>query len=96
VPELIAALQDNDRLLARLAGDALIAIGEPAVEALLAVFRDGDLPPRLDAARALALIGDRRAIPALFEALDGDSSLIAYWAETGLERMGVGMVFFQP
>jgi len=96
VPELITALQDPDRLLSRLAGDALIAIGPAAVDALLPIIRDGASPPRLEAARALALIGDPRAIPALFEALDGDSTLTAYWAETGLERMGVGMVFFQP
>jgi HEAT repeat protein len=50
---------------------------------------------RLEAARALASIGDTRAIPALFDALD-DSALLEYWANEGLERMGVGMCFFSP
>jgi hypothetical protein len=37
------------------------------------------------------MIGDTRAVPGLFEALEG-SALQEYWAEEGLERMGVGMV----
>jgi HEAT repeat protein len=57
----------------------------------------GDYPAaRIQAARALALIGDTRAIPELFNALDGDSALLEYWAGEGLEKMGVGMVFFTP
>jgi len=51
---------------------------------------------RLEAARALALIADQRAIPSLFQALDGESALLEYWANEGLERMGVGMAFFIP
>jgi HEAT repeat protein len=46
--------------------------------------------------RALARIGDQRAIPALFRALDDESALIEYWATKGLEDMGVGMIFFEP
>ena len=44
----------------------------------------------------LAKIGDERAIPVLFEALDDSSALIEYWASEGLEKMGVGMVFYKP
>jgi len=50
----------------------------------------------VEAVRALAKIGDQRAIPALFEALDDNSALIEYWASEGLEKMGVGMVFYKP
>jgi HEAT repeat protein len=50
----------------------------------------------MEAMRALALIGDQRSIPLLFEALDSDSMLMEYWANEGLERMGVGMIFYKP
>ena len=42
------------------------------------------------------MIGDTRAIPELYKMLDSDSALLEYWASDGLERMGVGMVFFAP
>lgn len=96
IPVLSQTLGDEDRFLARLAGDALIATGEAAVPALLEVMRHGSHPERLEAARALAGIGDPRAIPALFDALEEDSALLEYWAGEGLERMGVGMAFFMP
>ena len=96
VPALISALKNPDHLLSNLAGDALVAIGEPAVPALLEVMQQGDQPARLVAVRALAMTGDHRSIPALFEALNEESMLIEYWATEGLERMGVGMTFFKP
>jgi HEAT repeat protein len=92
---LVWALDDPDPLARRLAGEALEAVGSEAVPALLEVMGDGSHVARLEAARALANIGDARAIPALFEALD-DSALMEYWASEGLERMGVGMIFFNP
>ncbi len=51
---------------------------------------------RREAARSLAAIGDPRAVPALYSVLEDDSALLVYWAEQGLERMGVGMVYFNP
>lgn len=96
VAPLIQALSDEDQLAAALAADALIEIGEPAVEALLEVMASASQAARLKAVRALALIGDQRSIPVLFAALDEDSALLEYWASRGLERMGVGMVFFTP
>lgn len=95
-PELVEALASPDRLLARLAADALVAAGPPAVPALLQALQGGPPAARLEAVRALARIGDPRSIPALFEALDEPSALMEYWAGEGLERMGVGMAFFQP
>jgi HEAT repeat protein len=59
-------------------------------------MQKGEHVARLEAVRALAKIGDERAIPALFDALDNDSALIEYWASEGLEKMGVGMVFYKP
>lgn len=96
IPALIAALEGEDRLLARLAGDALVAIGEAAVEPLLQVLERGQGRARLEAMRALALLQDPRAAPALFAALEGDSALLEYWANEGLERLGIGMTFFKP
>ena len=96
IPDLISLLGDEDPLLARLAGDALIANGESAVPALLEVMEKGPQAARLGAVRALALIGDERSIPALFDALDSPSAIVEYWADQGLERMGVGMVFYKP
>ncbi len=96
IPALIAMLDLPDGLTADLAADALVAVGEAAVAPLLDVLADGPQQARLRAAKALALIGDPRAIPALFHALDEDSALLEYWANEGLDRMGVGMAFFKP
>ncbi len=95
VSALVACLSDTDTLVANLARDALVAIGAPAVSPLVEVLKHGAPRARLEAARALACIGDERALPALFEALDG-SALLEYWANEGLERMGLGMVYFKP
>ncbi len=98
VPTLISALGKNDRLLTRLAGDALASAGPAAARALIEVLEDRSYAQtaRMEAARALALLGDTSAIPALFAALDDDSVWIQYWANEGLERLGVGMTFFKP
>ncbi len=96
VSALVDVLASEEALSRRLAGDALVAVGKPAVEQLLLVLRTGEHPARREAARALAKIGDERAIPALYEALDENSALVEYWANHGLEKMGVGMVFYKP
>jgi HEAT repeat protein len=96
VPDLISMLDAEDRLLARLAADALVAIGEAAVPALLDVMGNAPQAARLEAIRALSRIGDHRSIPVLFAALDEASALVEYWADQGLERMGIGMVFYRP
>jgi len=96
IPALLEALQGQDRLLARLAGDALAAIGEAAVQDLLQVLECARGEARLEAMRALALMRSPKAMQALFDALDGDSALLDYWANEGLERLGVGMTFFKP
>ena len=96
VPALIAQLDSSDQLLRRIAGDALVAVGSESVPALLEVMQDSSQEARIEAARALALIGDTRAVPQLFKALDEESALLEHWAGEGLERMGIGMVFFSP
>lgn len=96
VNALVQALSDSDSLTARLAANSLVRIGAETVLALLDRMQNGAPAEGLEAARALALIGDQRSIPALFHALDSDSALLEYWANEGLERMGVGMAFFKP
>jgi HEAT repeat protein len=96
VPALIGLLSDTDSLTVRLAANALVSIGPPAVPALLDIVRDGVPLTRFEAVRALSLIGDPRAIPALMGVLEEDSALLEYWADEGLRRMGVGMVYFSP
>ena len=96
IPALIKALGDEDRLLARLASGALAALGAEAVSALTISMRSKDPGVRIEAARALGEVGDGSAIPALFAALNDPSAVVVHLAEIGLERLGVGMVFFEP
>lgn len=96
VPDLIELLSAQDAVLVRLAGAALTAIGKDAVPALLELIREGNQKARLEAVRTLAMIGDERAIATLFEVSQEDSAVIEYWANEGLERLGIGMVFFNP
>jgi len=93
---LLDCLSDEDHLVVELSGDALAEIGEQAVPALITVVEDGNPKARLEAVRSLARIGDARAIPVLFGVLEEGSALMEYWAAEGLERMGVGMVFYKP
>lgn len=88
-------LDDPDALAARLASDALAALGGAALPELRRAAQDGQPRARIHAVRALSLLKDQAAIPDLFAALDGSSTLVRYWAERGLEDLGVGMVFFR-
>jgi HEAT repeat protein len=96
ISNLIETLKDQDRLLSRLSADALIAIGKAAVPSLIEIAQSDYQSAQVEAIRALGEIGDTRAVPILFTALDEDSALIVYWAEEGLNKMGIGMTFFKP
>ncbi len=96
VTALIRALSDPDRMTANLAANALIAIGAEAVPGLIETVHNGRQAARLEALRALAEIRDPRAIPTLMNVLDEDSILLQHWAETGLENLGLNMVYFKP
>ncbi|MDZ7843324.1 MAG: HEAT repeat domain-containing protein [Anaerolineales bacterium] len=76
-------------LLRKMVGDE-----DPAVQqcAVLALRKK----PAPEAVRALAIMEDQRAIPLFYALLDSESALVTYWAEEGLSRLGVGMVFFDP
>jgi HEAT repeat protein len=96
IPALARRLEDEDSLCAAMAADALASLGGEAVEPLIEVLGNGSFPAQVQAARALAEIGDPRAIPALFAAGEQDSSLLDYWVSIGFEKMGVGTMFFEP
>jgi HEAT repeat protein len=96
LPPLIAALAEPDRLLARLAADALAAMGKRAIPALHKASQSDNPAVRIEAVRAMAAVRDPEAIEPLLAAIDDPSSIVAYWAEKGLDDLGVGMVFFNP
>ena len=93
---LIQALSDADSLVSNLACTALVSIGKPAVPSLLEIPKDAPQMARINAIRALAEIEDYHAIPALMAALEEDSAMMQHWAEEGLERLGLNMVYLKP
>jgi len=95
-PHLVRALSDGDSLTAELASRALAAIGPPAVPSLLEVLKNSPQAVRIQALRALAEIGDHRAISAMIAAAAEDSAMLHYWAERGLDKLGINMVYLKP
>lgn len=96
-PALIRALTDPDPMVVGLAGNALTLLKSEVVPALAAALDETHNPAaRREIVRSLAEIGDPRAIPALMKAIQSDSALMQYWAEHGLEKLGLGMVFIKP
>jgi HEAT repeat protein len=104
VPALIHALKDEDALTAGLAGNALVKIGSDSVAGLLEVMnarvepgRNGaQVNVRILALRALAEIRDPRAIPVMMKSMSEESAVLQYWAQEGLERLGLDMVYMKP
>jgi HEAT repeat protein len=96
IQPLIRALSDADAMVSDLACNALVAIGKPAVLFLLEVSKDGPQRRRINALRALAQIADHSAIPTLMAALEEDSAMLQHWAEEGLERLGLNMIYIKP
>jgi HEAT repeat protein len=96
IPKLVLLLGHKDKILSRLAGDALIAIGKEATQAILDVVEKGSQSARIEAVRVLAGIEDPESISSLFKLLDEESTFLRYWAEEGLNKMGIGMIFFKP
>jgi HEAT repeat protein len=95
-PALVRALQDADSLVGLLSVNALISIGKPAVPALLDGYPGSNQRGRIQAMRALADIRDHRAIKLMMTAIEEESALLRFWAEQGLERLGLNMVYIKP
>jgi len=96
IKPLIRALSDADIMVSDLARNALVVIGKAAVPSLLEVPTDAPQRTRINALRALAEIGDYSAIPTLMSALEEDSAMMQHWAEEGLERLGLNMIYLKP
>jgi HEAT repeat protein len=67
--------------------EALVQIGEPAVEPLIAVLQGDDWMARRRAAWALGQIGDTRAMKPLIEALQDQTRFVRQEAAEALERI---------
>ncbi len=98
IEALTLTLSDDDSLTAGLAGNALVRVGSPAVPSLIEVLKVAPTSVRILALRALSEIRDHRAIPAMMNCLnnEGESAMVQYWAQQGLERLGLDMVYIKP
>jgi HEAT repeat protein len=93
---LVHALSDADSMVGSLAANALVQIGSAAVPSLIETVKDGMQSARILALRALAEIKDHRAIPIMMKVMSEDSSLLQHWAQEGLERLGLDMIYIKP
>ncbi|MBI3165401.1 MAG: HEAT repeat domain-containing protein [Anaerolineales bacterium] len=96
LPALIQTLGDSDPLTAGIAANALVKLGKPAVESLIAAAGEGDPRIRILALRALTELKDHRAIPVMMKCSEDDSAVLGYWAQKGLELLGLDMVYIKP
>jgi HEAT repeat protein len=96
IPALLKLLQESESVTSNLAATALIATGKEATAKLLELLPVVKDTARIEAYRALACIEDQQSIPALMAGLEEDSLMINYWAEEGLNRLGLGMVYMKP
>jgi HEAT repeat protein len=93
---LIKSLADSDPLTAGLAANALVKIGSPSVPGLLKVVREAPTGVRIIALRALSEMRDHRAIPEMMKCLGEKSAVLQYWAQEGLDRLGLNMIYVKP
>jgi HEAT repeat protein len=96
VQPLVQALRDEDSIVGSLAVNALVKIGSLAVPSLIEAVKHGAQSQRIHALRALAEIRDHRAIPVMMQVMQEDSALLQHWAQEGLERLGLDMVYIKP
>lgn len=96
LPALTQTLEDSDPLTAGLAANALVKLGRAAVPNLIESAKDGRMIVRILALRALSEMRDQRAIPVMMKCIQEDSALLQYWAQHGLERLGLDMVYIKP
>lgn len=96
VAPLVHALSDEDSMVGSLAANALVKIGGAAVPPLIEAVKNGVQSQRIHALRALAEIKDHRAIPIMMQVMQEDSALLQHWAQEGLERLGLDMIYMKP
>jgi HEAT repeat protein len=86
--ELIAMLASSNPADRQHARGALIAVGRPAVGALIGLLNDSHPQVRWEAVKALAGIGDRAAAPALIGAMEDDNGDVRWLAANALIDLG--------
>lgn len=93
---LVRTLSDEDNLVAVLAVNALVKIGDVATPLLIEAFDGATRRGCIQIMRALAELRDSRGIKLMMTAMDEDSAALQYWAQQGLERLGLNMVYMKP
>jgi hypothetical protein len=58
-------------------------------------MNDSPLGIRIIVLRTLCEIRDHRAIPVMMKSLSEESAVLQYWAQQGLERLGLDMVYIK-
>ena len=96
IEKLLELISDKDPLMSNLAANALISIGSESVPGLLKKLNSLKGLGRIEAYRAIANIVDANTIPILMDGLKDDSHIINYWAEEGLTKLGLDMVYIKP
>ena len=97
IQPLVQALSDADVMTANLSMNALIKIGKDSTPSLIECIKNkSHQAARILAIRALAEIRDHRAIPVMMQVMEEDSVLLQHWAQEGLERLGLDMVYIKP
>jgi HEAT repeat protein len=81
-------LRSGDRETRWRAAVALERIGAPSVDALVTAARDADYLVRVPAIWALEHVGDRRAVDALVENLNGTNECCRWMAAAALQQVG--------
>ncbi len=89
VQALIMVLSSRDGMLRKSARESLVAIGTPAVPALMRAIAEADKTARWEATKALGSIGDPAAAPALVQVLDDDDFGVRWLASDALIGLGV-------
>ena len=96
IPKLLGLMVEPNSVTTNLAATALIEIGKNSMPGLLELLPELKDVGRIEAIRAIACIADQRADPVLMNAFEEDSLAINYWAEEGLNRLGLDMVYMKP
>jgi len=87
VGPLIQALDDGDRNVREWSSLALVKIGKPAVDPLIAALKDKNGFVKWESEMDLGLINDTRGTLPLISALESNNSTVRYWAMASLGQI---------
>lgn len=81
----LTGLSDSNRLMCEFAKDALVKIGAPAIEPLIAALKDSHQYVRLAVIEVLGKIGDERTAEVLIAALSDEEASVRFAAVMALD-----------